>query len=504
MEKYFIGIDNGGTVIKAAVYDVRGTECAVSSARTEIFSPSVGYAERDMEALWLSNCTCIHDVLDRSGIYPASVAGIAVCGHGKGLYPWGVNEHPAGMGIMSTDNRAWECIETWKNDGTWRQVYPKICQALLPSQPVALLAWLKTHALSEYQSIKWVFSVKDYIRFRLTGEAYSEVTDLSGTALMNIRDVCIDTSILADFGIPEAAGMIPPLKRSYELCGTITKEAAALTGLFEGTPVAGGMFDIDSSALAMHVTEPGRLCVITGTWSINECLSPEPVLNTNVAMNSLFVIPNYYLLEECSPTSAGNLEWFIRNNMQGIHSLEGDSLYDHIDRLVASIMPQESHVCYLPFIYGSNAHPLARAAFIGLTSFHTLAHQLRAIYEGVVFSHRTHIDRLQSATPPKHEAVRLAGGAVNSPVWVQMFADVLNRPIETVQGVKELGALGCAITAAVATGVYRSYGEAVNAMVRVNPPIESDRSAHEIYEHKYRSFVAIREVLDTMWDRFKV
>jgi len=127
---------------------------------------------------------------------------------------------------------------------------------------------------------------------------------------------------------------------------------------------------------------------------------------------------------------------------------------------------------------------------------------LRAIYEGVVFSHKTNIEKLLSERePPK--AIRMAGGAINSPLWVQMFADVLGFPIETVRGVKELGALGCAMAAAVAAGVYSDYSEAA-AMVRVNEPVLPDPDRNKIYEAKYEKYTAVIHALDTVWNRFTI
>ena len=220
-------------------------------------------------------------------------------------------------------------------------------------------------------------------------------------------------------------------------------------------------------------------------------------------MNSLYAIPGCYLIEECSATSAGNLEWFIKNCMENEAVPEGRRLYEHIDELVDSVDPSMCEVYYLPFLYGSNAHPLAKGTFAGLTTYHTKAHMLRAVFEGVVYSHKVHIEKLLSERePPK--AIRMAGGAINSSVWVQLFADVLGFPIETVRGVKELGALGCAMAAAVTAGVYRDYSEAAQAMVRVNTPVIPDEARTKIYEAKFKKYKALNQALDTVWDQFTV
>ncbi len=502
MNKYVMGIDNGGTATKAAIFDLQGNQIASAGKQTRVITPKSGYTEREMEELWNTNCECVANAIKKSGLNPKEIIGVAVCGHGKGLYPWGKNGAPACNGIISTDSRAWEYPMKWKKEGTDKALYPKLCQQIMACQQVSLLAWLKDHDRAVYDNIQWAFSVKDYIRFRLTGEAYSEMTDISGSGLMNVRDACFDREILVAFGIGEVYNKLAPLVYSCDLCGKITKEAAEKTGLREGTPVAGGMFDIDACAIAMHVTTPEEMCTITGTWSINEFISPRPVTDGTIAMNSLYAIPGYYLEEECSATSAGNLEWFLSNCMEGFTPPDGKPLYDYVDEMVESVSPDQCNVYFLPFLYGSNTHPLGKAAFIGLTQFHNKAHLARAIYEGVAFSHKVHIERLLRARKMP-VTIRMGGGAVNSKVWVQMFADVLGVPIETIQ-VKELGALGCAMAAAVAAGEFQNYQEAVEAMVHIGGTVMPGPCAQKLYQSKFETYAAVTGALDQVWDRFEV
>ena len=496
--QYYLGVDNGGTAIKAAIFDSQGQELAVASRKTPVLTPAPDYQERDMEDLWLQNCACIRSVLDSSGISPAQIQAMAVCGHGKGLYLWGQDGSPVCHGIASTDLRARAYPEAWKREGIHQQLFPQLCQDLIPCQQAALLAWLKEHDRAAYDRIQWVFSVKDYIRFRLTGQAFSEMTDLSGSGLMDVRNGRVDPELLRALGIGEIYDKIPPLRLSYDICGQVTAQAAALTGLREGTPVAGGMFDIDACAIATDLTTPDRICVITGTWSINEMISSQPHLDWPVAMRSRFAMPGYYLLEECSPTGAGNLEWILQHLR--LPASGSEDPYAQVSQLVADLSPADCPVYFLPFLYGSNSHSFARGSFVGLTSAHSSAHLLRAVYEGVAFSHKVHVDRLrqeQGTSLP----IRMAGGAANSPIWAQIFADVLNAPIQRVQGVRELGALGCAMAAAVAAGAYPDYSSAAQSMVHIGGQLDPNPVMVPIYQEKYQTYLAITQALMPVWDR---
>lgn len=498
-----MGLDNGGTLIKAALFTLSGKEVADASRSTEIITPQSGWTERDMETLWEQNAACVQEVIARAGIKADAIAGVAVCGHGKGLYAWGKDGKPAYNGIISTDNRGWKFPETWKSEGTHALLYNRLCQQFMACQQVSLLAWLRENDRKTYDTIKWAFSVTDYIRFRLTGEAASEATNISGSGLMNVRDVRIDADILTSLGIPEVYEMIPPLCYSSDHCGIITKEAAEKTGLVKGTPVAGGMFDIDSCAIAMSVTKPEDFCTITGTWTINEFISKRPITGTKIAMNSLYAIPGFFLIEESSSTGAGNLEWVINNCFHNELPLTGKKDYAYFDNMAACVPVDSCDVYFLPFLQGSNRHPLAKASFIGLTSFHTRAHLVRSVYEGVVYSAKTHIDKLLSVRE-KPAAVRMAGGAANSALWVQMFADILELPIETVTGVKELGALGSAMAAAVAAGIYKDYTEAAAAMVRIASPVYPEVKMCLKYQPKYEKYTKVCDALDKVWNCFEV
>ena len=500
MRTYLLGIDNGSTVTKAALYDTTGKEVAVSSIKTEMLFPSPGYAEKDMDALWAANVRVISEVLSKSGIDAHAIAGIAVTGHGNGAYLVDANGRPAYNGINSADSRASAYVAQWYRDGTFERVLPRTCQSIWAAQPVALLSWFADRMPDVIERTRWVFMCKDYIRFRLTGEANAEVTDYSGTSLVNVREVRYDAKLLESFGISWAADKLPPLCRSSQICGHVTKTAAAETGLREGTPVTGGLFDIDACAIATGVTDPGLLCLVAGSWSINQYISATPVESRDLFMTSSYCMPGYWLILEGSATSASNLEWVVSEVMgeeSRMARTQGRSVYELCDDIVAAGEGEESGVVFLPFLYGSNAGPDASSCFIGMHGWHKKAHLLRAVYEGVVFSHKTHVDRLRafSGTP---RAARIAGGAARSAVWVQMFADVFGIPIETTAN-EELGAMGAAMCAGIGVGLFSSWEEAAARMVRISRTVHPRIEAAGLYEKKYARYQRFVKALQSAW-----
>ena len=498
--RYLLGIDNGGTVTKAGIYDPTGTEIAVSAVKTEMRFPMPGHAEKDVDALWAANVRVIGEVIRRAGIDASLIAAVAVTGYGNGMYLVDADGRPAWSGINSADSRAASFVEKWYADGTFERILPLTCQAIWPAQPVALLAWFKAHEPGAYARTRWVFQCKDYIRYRLTGEPCAELTDSSGTSLMNVHTLRYDPRVLELFGISDAMDKLPPMRLSSDICGRVSRDAAAVTGLREGTPVAGGLFDIDACALATGITDSEKLCLIAGSWSINEYLSPVPVASPDLFMTSAYCIPGYWLESESSATSASNLEWFVTELMGGEREkaeAAGRSVFALCNEMVESIAPTGSDVLFLPFLYGSNAGAHASGCFIGLHGWHTRAHLLRAVYEGVVFSHRTHVERLLKFRD-RPGAARIAGGAAKSDVWVQMFADVLQLPIEVTRS-EELGAMGAAICAGVAVGMFESYGDAVARMVRVARTVDPDPARRAIYDESYGRYSSFVGALRHVW-----
>jgi L-xylulokinase len=260
------------------------------------------------------------------------------------------------------------------------------------------------------------------------------------------------------------------------------------------------MFDIDACGLSSGVVDESQLCMIVGTWGNNQYISKTPVVDEEIFMTSCYSIPEYYLMLEGSATSGSNLEWFVSQFFAAERTMaaeQGGSVYDLCNELVASTQPSESNIVFLPFLYGSNANQDAKATLLGVNAWHQRGHILRAIYEGVVFGHKHHVERLLRFRA-KPEVLRITGGATRSDVWLQVFADCFQTPVQVPDGT-ELGALGAAIAGAVATGCYEDYRDAVNAMVHFSRYIDPDTSQANIYRDKYRYYQKVIETLDPLW-----
>ncbi len=265
MKNYLLGIDNGGTVAKAGLFDLQGRELATAGRKTPMSSPAPGHTERDAESLWQATAEAVREVIERAGAAPGQIACVATAGHGNGLYLVDGDGQPVRPGIVSTDTRAADYVARWNAEGVADAVRPKTMQSLWPGQPNALLAWLQDNEPESLRRAAWALMCKDFIRAKLTGEFFSEETDASATSLMDVGTGRYDDDLLAACGIAGLARLLPPVRRADAICGQVTPRAAGQTGLRAGTPVAGGLFDADACGLAAGIVDERQLQIIAGT-----------------------------------------------------------------------------------------------------------------------------------------------------------------------------------------------------------------------------------------------
>jgi L-xylulokinase len=501
MGHFLLGIDNGNTVSKAAIFDLHGKEIATASCKVDTIFPQAGWTERDMKALWNSTSSAIRDVIAKSSAKPEEIAGIGCAGHGNGLYLLDKKGQLLRNGIQSMDSRAASIVTDWNERNLAAQVFPYTIQSFWPAQPNALLAWIKKNEPQNYERIGAILMCKDYIKYCLTGEISGDYTDMSATSLMDVRNKCYSRELMDLYDLSELYEVLPPLKHSFDVVGKVTRKAAEETGLAVGTPVVGGLFDVDASAIGVGAINSGQACIIAGTWSINEVITQEPLVDPNLFMTTLFAAPGKYISIEASATSATNLEWFV-NQCCGDERAEakrrGISVYDVCNEEVVSLAPGSTNIIFHPFLFGSNVQPTARAGFYGVAGWHTRAHLLRALYEGVVYCHLSHINKLRKAGA-QIKSARMTGGGSRSKVWTQMFADTIQVPMEVSDG-SELGARGAALSAAIGAGIFQDYSEATTQAVSIVRVDEPDPANKQAYQDRYAEYESLVKVMQTSWD----
>ncbi|MGS5156108.1 L-xylulokinase, partial [Escherichia coli] len=374
------------------------------------------------------------------------------------------------------------------------KLYPLTRQTLWTGHPVSLLRWLKEHKPERYAQIGCVMMTHDYLRWCLTGVKGCEESNISESNLYNMSLEEYDPCLTDWLGIAEINHALPPVVGSAEICGEITAQTAALTGLKAGTPIVGGLFDVVSTALCAGIEDEFTLNAVMGTWAVTSGITRG--LRDGEAhpyVYGRYVNDGQFIVHEASPTSSGNLEWFTAQ--------WGEISFDEINQAVASLPKAGGDLFFLPFLYGSNAGLEMTSGFYGMQAIHTRAHLLQAIYEGVVFSHMTHLNRMRERFTDVH-TLRVTGGPAHSDVWMQMLADVSGLRIELPQ-VEETGCFGAALAARVGTGVYRDFSEAQRDLQHPVRTLQPDMTAHQLYQQKYQRYQHLIAALQGFHARIK-
>ncbi|CAM3927565.1 FGGY-family carbohydrate kinase [Avibacterium endocarditidis] len=435
---YYLGIDCGGTFIKAALFDEFGTMSACVRENVPLISEQAGYAERDMPQLWQICAKVIKKTIEQSGVSATEIKGVGISAQGKGAFLLDQQNQPLGRGILSSDQRSLDIVKQWQQAGIPEQLYPITRQTLWTGHPVSILRWLKENEPERYANIGAVLMSHDYLRFCLTGELFCEETNISESNLYNINTQQYDPELAELLGLPGMTEKFPPIVKANQIAGYVNEQAAQLTGLAQGTPVVGGLFDVVSTALCAGLDDETKLNVVLGTWSVVSGVTDH----IDDSQSLSFVYGRYaqegkFIIHEASPTSAGNLEWFVKE----WGNLSYQAINDGIDELPIT----ESAVLFVPFLYGSNAGLGMKSGFYGIQSHHNKMHLFQAIYEGVLFSMKYHLDRMLQRFP-NTQVLRITGGPAKSRVWMQMLADLTGMKIE-VPAIEETGCLGAAMMA---------------------------------------------------------
>ncbi|ETX30824.1 FGGY-family carbohydrate kinase [Roseivivax isoporae] len=491
-----LAIDNGLTVTKAVLFDLEGTQVAVSRRTVPQQKPGPRRVERDMDTLWQETAAAIREVLSAGATDPSRVVAVAATAHGDGVYLLDPEGAPLGPGILSLDSRAIGVVDDWTRDGTAERALALTGQVPHVSAPSALLAWMRREEPERFARIGHVLACKDWLCFCLSGRIGTDRTEAS-TSFTEPGTQAFSGAALDLFGLSALSGALPDMAHSAEIVGHVTAAAARATGLAEGTPVAAGLHDVTASALGIGAHRPGVVGVVAGTYSINECVSTAPRIDARWFCRNA-VAPGFWNSMAISPASATNYDWFLDTLCAAERRDAGPGIHDLLRSEIDAALARPSPLLYHPYLFGSPMGAAPSAGFLGLRGWHGRGDMLAALLEGIAFNHRQHVDALRG--PFEATEVRLTGGASRNPTVAQLFADILDMPV-TVTATDEAAAWGAALCAGAAIGAFARFdadprdidGEATTW--RPAP----DRAAH--YSHRFALYREVAEALGPTWDR---
>lgn len=507
MKGYVLGVDIGTSGCKTIIVDGQGNVVASETLEYPLYTPKPGWAEQDPVDWWDATVKGIRKVIQKSGIVPNLIIGIGLSGQMHGMVAIDKSSKVLRRAILWNDQRTGkQCKEVVDAVGGEDNLINLTNNLMLPGYTGGKILWLRENEPDIYERVCMILNPKDYLRFMLTGEYATEVSDASGTGLFDVKNRCWCDKLISILKIPKE--LLPRCYESIEITGKLTKKAALETGLSEGTPVVGGGGDSVIQTTGMGLIKEGILGLTIGTAGVSAMGLSGFKKNTGgrlqVFCNNA---PNIWHVMGVTLNAGGAYQWY-KNKLCDSEKTKaeqtGKDVYDILGEGVSLSSPGSKNLIFLPYLSGERCpypDPTARGAFIGLSLLHGKGDMTRSILEGVVYSLRQVFDLIaQLDSSIKVSEIIVSGGGSRSPMWRQIQADIFQTPVKTVCGSAEGGAYGAAIVAGVGCGLWSNLEEAVK-----NLKIESETLPNcdfkELYDYMYETYVSLYPSLTGAYKR---
>ncbi|MDZ4393185.1 xylulokinase [Cypionkella sp.] len=472
-------VDVGTGSVRAGLVTGAGDIVALASVAHDTSYPRHGWVEQRPADWWNGAVQAIREVLAMAD--PSdTVAAVVCCG-----------QMHAPVLIDAAGALVLHSVPLW-NDKRATKVAADLNAGPIASVNPATSAWpgVKLHWLAQTDPATLARAVlllmpKDYLNFRLTGEAAMDWSEAGSSFLSDPAQRTWSAQAARNLGLDP--GILPPLLPSTARLGRVTRDAAAATGLPQGVPVLAGAGDFPAAILGSGVTEPGQVSDITGTSFLLTRLVPEPLRHQSV-MNVAMASSGWGAFAVVD--AAGDaVRWASRALDREQRS------FNALSRAAATVPAGCEGLVFLPYLTGERLGQgeASRAAFVGLTARHSAAHLHRAVMEGVVLAMRDAFSPIAASTGVPDRIISAAGGA-RSDLWLQIKADVLNAVIVPTE-YPESGIIGCACIGFAGLGLFGSASEAARTLVRYREPIMPDPDRRARYDDQFAAFRDIRRIM---------
>ena len=488
---YVIGVDCGTSGTKTVLFDEKGTVVASCTIEYPMYQPKNGYAEQEPSDWADAMVNTIKCVMSKSGVKAEDVKGIGISGQMHGLVMLDKDNNVLRRSIIWCDQRTAAEVEEMNRKLGRDKLIKITANPALTGWTAAKILWVKNNEPEVFEKCRHILLPKDYLRFILTGEYATEVSDASGMQLLDVPNRCWSDEVLSTLGIDKS--WLGKVYESCEVTGQLTPKMAEATGLKAGTIVVGGAGDNAAAAIGTGVCEDGKAFTTIGTSGVvfahtsGIAIDPKGRVHTCCA-----AVPGSWHVMGVTQGAGLSLKWFRDNfcgaEMETARGMGVDEYY-LMDKAAEEVPVGANRLLYLPYLMGERTphlDPDARGVFFGLSAMHKKRDMLRAVMEGVSYSLRDCVEVFREMDINVSDMMACGGGG-SSPLWRSMLADLYNCPVKTASS-KEGPALGVALLSMVGAGIYSSVPEACKAVVRTDKIQEPNAAAVPEYEKYYQLY----------------
>ena len=503
---YYIGIDIGTSGTKTLVINARAKVLAAATADYPLYAPKPGWSEQDPDDWWKATAATVRAAIRKAEIDGKQVAGIGLSGQMHGLVITDGAGRPLRRSLIWNDQRtAAQAAEIEAAVGGKKGLIRLAGNAAMTSFTLTKLLWVRQHEPRTYARVRHMLLPKDYVRLRLTGEYVGEVSDMSGTLMLDQRKRNWSGKVLSIFDID--ADILPPVVESHEVTGRVTKDAARKLGIAAGTPVVGGGGDQPAGAVGNGIVNDGMTSATMGTSGVVYTHSKKYVVDPASRANTFCsCVDGEYCLFGCILAAGGSFQWF-RNTLGAAEVAAARRKridpYELLTAQAARAPAGCEGVFWLPYLTGErtpHADPVAKACWIGIHSRTTRNELVRAVLEGATFAMNDAVCILRDERKLPIRRIRLSGGGARSAFWRQLQADIYGVPCATINA-EEGPAYGVALLAAVGTGRYKNVREACKQAIRVTRTVRPNPRMKKLYARYYAQYRRLYPALKEQFAR---
>jgi xylulokinase len=495
----WMGIDAGTGGTRALLVDERGKiRAGFTAPHEDMRMERPLWAEQRPENWWDAAADAIRGALAQAGISGRDVGGVGLSGQMHGLVILDEDNCVIRPSLIWCDQRSQPQVDYINRTVGTAKVLSFTANPVLTGFTLPKLLWVRDNEPRHYERVRKMLLPKDYVRFRLTGEFATEVSDASGTALFDVVRREWSPEMIDALALDRS--ILPECRESVAVTGAISPLAAGTTGLAAGTPVVGGGGDQAASAVGNGIVELGIVSCTLGTSGVvfahMEQVAYDPLGRVHTFCHA---VPGKWHVMGVTQSAGLSLQWFRNQLATGAN-------YDALMHEAAQSPAGAQGLFWLPYLMGERTPHLdatARGGWIGLTARHTRADLIRALIEGVSYSQKDCLDIIQQLGVTVH-SVRVSGGGGKSPFWRQVLADVLEKPVVTLE-TQEGSAYGAALLAMVGTGAYASVPEICRAVMRetssVTPRAEEStvyQNGHAVYRALYPALKPVSQMISRL------
>lgn len=493
-----MGIDVGTGGTRAVVVDARGQILASTTEDHAHFaSPYIGWAEQHPDDWWRAAQIAIRKAMRDSGLRAEQISCAGFSGQMHGAVMLDGGGRVVRPALIWCDVRTQkQCDDLTKQLGRDRLI-ELTANPALANFTLTKLLWVRDNEPENWRRVRRVMLPKDYVRFKLTGAAATDVADASGTLLLDVSRRRWSTEILTALGIDDS--ILPELFESPAVCGRVHAAGAEASGLAEGTLVVAGAGDQAAGAVGTGIVAPGAVSATIGTSGVIFAATDHPVTDAEGRLHTFcHAIPNRWHVMGVTQAAGLSLRW-LRDTFFVSRSQSAGDLYDHMTREAAQAPAGSEGLLWAPYLMGERTphlDPEVRGALVGLTASHTRAHVVRAVLEGVAFSLKDTFQILEEMGIPIGR-VRLGGGGARSALWRRIQSEIYGREVE-ILAAEEGAAYGAAILAGVGAGLWPSVDAACQSVVHVSARVIPDpadvATMNAQYQRYRRIYPAIKSI----------